>query len=537
MLRLTTALLLAAAPALAGELVNRTAHIPPQCYTKTRDAQGVAHNPCQTCHTRARPPHYVNDQDLQLSYALPGPALVNPWSNLFVDRRAEVGAPDPDEILAWVRDDNYAPLAARLTALPEGWDADGDGRWSGYRPDAWFAFDEAGFDHAPDGRLTGWRAFAYRPLPGTFWPTNGSADDVLIRLPEAYRQSADGVDSVELYALNLAIVEALITRADVAIAATDEAALGVDLDRDGALGMTDRLAFAFAPKAGETMHWLGRAERLPRSEAPLAAGLFPLGTEFLHTVRYLDVQGGAVTMAARLKELRYMRKTRWLSYADRQEAALKEVKERADFPDRIRLFEGDAELGVANGTGWRLQGFIEDASGALRPQSFEETVFCVGCHGGVGATDDDTFAFARKLGAGAFQGGWYHWRQKGLAGTPDLIRADGTGDYAHYLMTNGAGDEFRANIELAEAWLEGGTLPAARAEALEADIAPLILPSAERALALNAAYRLIVREQSFRLGRDASLAPMEATVWREVEQDAPTGVTTPEAPWYKVRRR
>ena len=141
-----------------------------------------------------------------------------------------------------------------------------------------------------------------------------------------------------------------------------------------------------------------------------------------------------------------MKKTSWQSYADLEEGALAEKKEDADFPDRPKQFFGSAEAGIPNGMGWRLQGFIEDAAGDLRPQSFEETVFCMGCHGSIGTTDDSTFAFPRKLsGPGAFRDGWYHWTQKGLAGTPDLVRADGQGDYAHYLRTNHAGDEFRSN--------------------------------------------------------------------------------------------
>jgi hypothetical protein len=285
------------------------------------------------------------------------------------------------------------------------------------------------------------------------------------------------------------------------------------------------------------MHWVGRAGTLPATEAPLAAGLYPLGTEFLHSVRYLDPAPEGVGMAARMKELRYMRKTRWQSYYDRMDKALAEEKERHDFPDRISQFIGDAETGLSNGSGWRLQGFIEDAGGALRPQSFEETVFCIGCHGGIGVNDDDTLAFPRKLGAEAFRGGWYHWTQKGRAGTPDLIRADGTGDYAHYLRSNGAGDEFRSNAELIAAWLAQGKLSDTAAKAIRADIAPLILPSPERALALDVAYREIVREQSFRLGRDATITPQDATVWREVEQDRPTGITDPEPPWYPRRKR
>ncbi|WP_172327915.1 hypothetical protein [Mangrovicoccus sp. HB161399] len=531
------------APALAADLRaaiprNQTAYIPPQCYTRTIDDADGAHNPCQTCHTYPRRPNYVVDADLQQSYAMPGPALANPWTNLFVDRRAAVAATDPAEIDAWVRQDNYRgpdgrpALAGKLAELPAAWDVDGDGRWSGYVPDAGFDFDADGFDRMPDGRPTGWRAFAYQPLPGTFWPVNGSGDDVLIRLPEAYRQRADGTPDREVYKVNLAIAEALIRRAGVAIAPADEAAMGADLDRDGVLGTADHVAYAFDPRNGVTMHWAGRAGA---EDAPLAAGLYPLGTEFLHSVRYLDPQPGGVTLAPRMKELRYMRKTRWQTYADLEESALAEKKEDADFPDRTKQFLGNAETGIPNGTGWRLQGFIEDAQGRLRPQSFEETAFCMGCHGSIGATDDSTFAFPRKLPADAFRGGWYHWDQKGLGGLPDLVRADGEGDYAHYLRTNGAGDEFRANEALIRSWLEDGDLPDGRADALREDVAPLIRPDAERARALNAAYRMIVREQSFDLGRDATLAPLDATVWRKVDQDQPTGIGTPQQPWYPRR--
>lgn len=536
-------LLTVVAPALAQDLkatlpVNRSAYIPPQCYTRTEDAAGQIHNPCQTCHTYPRRPNYVNDADLQESYAFPGPALTNPWTNLFVDRRAAVAAADPAELRAWVESDNYhgadgTPiLAPKLAAVPPDWDVDGDGQWGGYVPDAFFAFDDEGFDRAPDGRLTGWRAFAYNPLPGTFWPANGSTDDVLIRLPEAWRQDAAGKEDLAVYKTNLAIVEALMTRADVAIPPTDETAMGVDLDRDGSLGTAVRVAFAFAPLDGMTMRYAGRAGTLSAAEAPLAAGLYPLGTEFLHSVRYLDPLPEGVTMAARLKELRYMKKTRWKSYADLEEWALAEKKEDADFPDRTKQFLGSAETGIPNGTGWRLQGFIEDAGGDLRPQSFEETVFCMGCHGSIGAVDDSTFAFPRKLGAGTFRDGWYHWTQKGLAGTPDLVRADGEGDYVHYLRSNAAGDEFRANAELIATWLQDGTLSDAMAAEIRDDIAPLILPSPERALALDAAYREIVRAQSFVKGRDATIAPMDATVWRQVEQDHPTGIAAPEPPWF-----
>lgn len=526
------ALLLSATQATAFDLKDRTltnptAYIPSQCYTATVDQAGKAHNPCFTCHVRSRAPNYIiGDADLQLEYAFPAPALKNPWTNLFVDRSAAIAAVSDAEIDAYVAQDNYfdadgtITLARRLADLPAEWDEDGDGTWAGYVPDCHFAFDAEGFDHAPDGTPTGWRAFAYVPLPGGFWPTNGSTDDVLIRLAEPFRTDNNGTYDAEIYKVNLAIAEALIRRADVAIDPVDEARLGVDLDKDGTLGTAGRIAYDWAPLDGRTMSWVGAAQG-----ELLAAGLFPVGTEFLHTVRYIDVASGEVAMAARLKEVRYGVKTRWQTYADLEAGGLAEAKERAAFPDRIAMFEGSLEEGIHNGMGWRYQAFIEDATGALRPQSFEETVFCIGCHGGIGVNDDAAIAFPRKLPANnAHARGWYHWTQKSLAGTPEPMRADGRRELLTYLELNGAGDEFRNNAEVIERFLDarGGVRPEAAAT-LKGDISTLLFPSPERARTLNKAYREIVREQSFIKGRDAAARPTE-NVHRAVEPNQPTGI-------------
>lgn len=530
--------LFAALPALAEvnlastDLHNPTAYIPPQCYTETRDAAGTVHNPCMTCHVRPRAPNAINDEDLQRAFALPGPARTNRWTNLFVDRRPAIAATDAAEIDAYVRQDNYRDadgaitLARVLAEIPAGWDVNGDGQWNGYIPDAFFDFDAQGHDRAPDGTPTGWRAFAYVPLPGGFWPANGATDDVLIRLPAIFRQTEAGASSLDAYALNLAIVEALILRADVAIDPVDESLWGVDLDGDGHLGTAERVAFDWAPLEGRMMSWVGAARR--QAPHPPTAGLFPLGTEFLHSVRYLDVTDDGIALAPRLRELRYAVKTRWLTYADFEEAGLAEAKERADFPDRISLFFGSVETGIANGAGWRYQGFIEDALGALRPQSFEETVFCVGCHGGIGVTDNSAFAFPRILPADRARArGWYHGSQQGLAGIPDPMRADGRAEILTYLRENGAGDEFRSNDELiARAFETDGSVAPDFAAALAGDIAVALFPSPGRARALNTAYREIVREQSFILGRDPVLAPA-VNVHRQVDPDEPTGVETP----------
>ena len=147
----------------------------------------------------------------------------------------------------------------------------------------------------PAGTPDGWRAFAYYPFAGAFFPTNGSADDVLIRLDPVLREDVDGRYDAGIYMVNFAIVEALITRADVAIDPVDETALGLDLDLDGHLGRATRVAFDSAPDGrGDTrMHYAGRARDLERrGDFPIAPGLFPLHTEFFHT-RRVELRSGA----------------------------------------------------------------------------------------------------------------------------------------------------------------------------------------------------------------------------------------------------
>ena len=514
-------------------LGNETAHIPSQCYTKTEDEAGVVHNPCYACHTKSEAPNYLNDADLQLAYDFPLPAERNPWGNLFKDRRAAVAAIDDQEILDYIRRSNYLDdqghilPAARLAEVPSNWDYDGDGLWQGFVPDVYFDFDADGFDHAPDGTMTGWRAFAYYPFLGTFWPTNGSTDDVMIRLPETFQRGVDGAFDSSVYKTNLAIVEALIRTKDVAIDPVDEAALGgVDLDKDGKIGIAELVKYDWAPLEGRTMSYVGQALAEQRAgRVHLAARLYPEGTEFLHTVRYIDLdEDGANRLAARMKEVRYARKRYWMTYADLDARMAGEIKEKHDFPDRIRTIRGNIEAGVSNGQGWVYAAMIEDADGALRPQTYEELAFCVGCHSGIGATTDSSFAFPRKFGAEAFQRGWYHWTQKGLDGVREPLRRDGEPEYAFYLATNGAGDEFRGNTEVLKRFFDAdGELRPQMLERLRQDITELLYASPERALRLNKAYRAIVAEQSFVDGRDPTVAPV-VNVHEEVFSGTSTGV-------------
>jgi len=517
---------------------NRFAYIPPQCYTATRDREGGAvHNPCYACHLHPVAPNFVDDSDLQLSFRLPGGAAQNRWRNLFDPPVAHAPREADAQVLARVRESNYfdatgeIPLARRLRALPAAWDGEGDHRWNGYVPDARFHFDERGFDRNADGSATGWRAFGYTPFLGGFMPTNGSMDDVLIRLDPALQQDARGRWDQRIYELNLAVVEALIRRADIAIDPVDEGAVGADLDLDGHFGTATRVAFR-APKAGQpAMHYLGRA-RVEQDGGlfPLEPGLFPLNTEFLHSVRYLDVDAsGAVAMAPRMKELRYTKKVRWLSPADLAAHAAAEATEQAESADGVVEFIWQFDRGIYNGQGWLLQGFIEAANGTLRPQSYEESLYCVGCHGEIGATTDSTFAFARKLDAGAPARGWFHFTQRpqGLRGLPEPRRRDGHFEYSYYLANNGGADDLRENTEAQARFFDTGFAPRPEAFAhLHRDIGALLLPSAARALDLDRAYTAIVRAQSFTDGRDAVLA-QSRHVRDRVKLGEKTGVEKP----------
>ncbi len=522
---------------------NRGAYVSSQCYTKTKEASGAVHNPCFTCHINSKEPNYIDDADLQESYAMSEYTRINRFTNLFKDRSDAVAAINDESILSYVRQDNYKDanntltLAKVLKNVPELWDVNKDGNWNGYLPDCYFNFDTQGFDNAPDGTPTGWRAFAYYPFLGTFWPTNGSTDDVLIRLPESMRQNEQGVYDVAIYKLNLAIVESLIKQSDIGIEATDEKSYGVDLNQNGTLDTATSVVFRWSAPTYDyasktysnySMHYVGKAKNAQIDNTlHMAPGLYPEGTEFLHSVRYIDVKNNKnIVMAPRMKELRYGRKSNWNNYAQLSNASKSEIMEKDLFPDRLRTITGNAEQGLNTGLGWVYQGFIEDKDGFLRPQTYEETLACIGCHSGIGAIVDSTFVFPRKFDHTAKQMGWYHWTQSesGFKNIKEPRLDDGRYEFTLYLEQNHAGDEFRSNDAIMARFINAdGTLKTDAINTLHNDVSYLIIPDAARALTLNKAYKVIVDEQSYIYGRDAHVKPVE-NVYKSVEIDQSSGI-------------
>ncbi|NKF22800.1 hypothetical protein [Solimonas marina] len=503
----------ASAEKARGRIDNVLAHIPPQCYTDTRGGA----NPCWVCHTSQNQRNGADDWQLQAQYQLNAMGRTNHWTNLFVDRRPAIAAQSDADTLAYVRHDNYAPLRAALARLPQ----DRRPRWV---PDLDL---EAGFDadgFARDG--SGWRAFRYKPFPGTFWPTNGAADDVMIRLPAPFRSDVDGHPSSAIYRINLAIVEASVavpdTRADDALdlptEPLDERAAGLDLDGDGKLGTATRLHALPA-------HFVGGA-----SEVAVRRWTYPVGTEFMHGVYYLDPAAPDLR-ARRLKELRYARKIFQLDdpHLQRQYDEDAREQETGGWP----YFGGDAFTGVFSEYGWQLQAYIERADGRLRLQTREEQMFCMGCHSGVGVTVDGTFSLPRKPPGAA------GWGEQTLAGMQDVPQAGSdVPEYARYLQRAHGGDEYRANDEMLQRFFPGGHFDAqAAARAAPGgpdDLRLLIEPSPQRALLLDKAYRALVREQDFKRGRDALPAPA-AHVLHQVEGDA-TGLSEAEGTVYRDGR-
>jgi len=510
------------------KIINtRGAYIPPMCYTKTKDTpRGLVSNPCYSCHTKGKIPNYVNDAALQMAYSFPKEMMKNPYSNLFKDLSKKVAKIDNKSIMKYVRESNYFNAKGEIAlaeVLPK--------TWKGYRPDCYYAFDEEGFDRDEEGKYTGWRAFRYYPFLGTFWPTNGSADDVLIRLDNCFRVDAHKRSSNKIYRLNLAIVEALVKQKEIVYDYTiNENMYGVDVNADGKIAYANTIS----PKIRS---YVGLAKiYLKEKKIHLAPGLFPEGTEFLHSVRYLDwdEKQEEVQLSQRMKELRYAKKQGWKSYGQLKRVAYSELWEAQSLDSseaKLSIFRGNYEEGLHNESGWVYQGFIEDKAGKLRPQTHEETLSCMGCHSYLGVTTDSSFSFVRK-----FEGdqknkkmyGWHHWSQKGLSGIPELLvtylHEGRQYEYSFYLKQNHSGNEFKTNDEVQNKFFESnGRVKEKMLDLLHKDISLLLEPSRSRILALNKAYKVLVEEQSYIYGKEVSIEMID-TVHKKIKEGQFTGI-------------
>ncbi|MDF1644274.1 MAG: hypothetical protein P1U80_08825 [Pseudomonadales bacterium] len=481
----------------SGTTYNPEAVIPPQCYTK-HEGQ---YNPCMTCHQtypfKSRP-NQMNDGSLQSEYAFSDLGTQNHWRNLFEDRTDAMAQITDQQVIDYIYTDNYSPLITQLKASSD---------WQGPIPEienlhqGEAAFDEHGF--ARDG--SGWVAFNYKPLPSTFWPTNGSTDDVMIRLSEPFRTSAcdSGKISKDTYLANLSLLEASIKNLDsISTPPIDENRICEDLNDDGILTIVEKI--------DKREFYVGNANTIKTAQM-----LYPTGTQFLHTVRYVGIDpDGDITIPARMKEVRYMEKFKFLTPIELISRYGKERQEKID--ELLPKYTHRGDQGTDNTFGWMVQGFIEAEDGHLRKQSEEEHLFCMGCHSTIGTTIDNTFAFSRKV-TGAK--GWKYINLKGMKDAP-TVNGSAEGEIKHYMRMVGGGNEFRENPEILQRFFKADGTLNKDAFTQAKDVYDLITPGVRRALDLNKAYMSIVQAQDYIHGRDANLG-VSKNVYESVDNQTP----------------
>ncbi|MEW6512640.1 MAG: hypothetical protein AB1443_01420 [Pseudomonadota bacterium] len=426
---------------LRGEVFDRAqfpnphAHIPAQCYVET---SGGTQNACLFCHTDGlwqrrlgnnNPQAGANPNvgNLQTEYAfgsfnLPFTpnASINPWTNtlrpetLHVELKQLSVDPQRWDMAAWIREDNWrAAFAKRPKKIAE-WDTGIEHPFRLFpalnpadlpaQDDGFVRARTRGLWHDGQGWNTGWRAINFMPY-GIFTPHAGSVSGIYIRLPAIFMKDARGRFDLVTYAANLDLL---------------------------ARNIQDRV------RSDDPPHYLGAAREVERLR-----GRYPLGTEFAHPLHYVDVAKDGVR-ATRVKEIRWMMKRQpW--HPGEFNLGLKE--------ESAPVVAHSTQGWIENGTGWLLAGWIEDAEGALRPQTPSELVQCVGCHSGnirqseqgryptftsgTGNTIDSTWALSRQFAGAA---GWremdylgYRAATKTLSMPEPKNRRHGKGEFAIFL--------------------------------------------------------------------------------------------------------
>ncbi len=417
---------------------NEDPAIPAQCWIET--GYGTQ-NACQYCHTdylaSIEHGNAFPIADDQILYSFPTPNLNRIlWRNVIfpeeIERRLRdegIQIPSRDDV-GYIRQDNWSELYANVRDT-------GNDRWyNDDKPDNPYALfpalnprhlfpydkddptgggehgyvDLEGFVRDERHEYTGWRALNFFPY-AIFTPLTGSVSGIYIRLPRIF-MTMDGIFDVEIYKKNLDLLERNIKN-----------------------------------RAYDETHYIGDA-----SSVPVKKGFYPVSTEFAHPLHYVDLfadgeSGSRVngvvgntgktyefpgTRSKRVKEIRYMYK--W------KDVDLDDIAEDDDEHEYEMYVGKEGQGWVENGAGWILAGYIEDRKGNLRPQTTEEMVQCIGCHGNVGNTVDAVWSFQRKLpgekGWGEMDYGAYSYDRRDRSRLQDYMNIDvGKGELEYFYYT------------------------------------------------------------------------------------------------------
>lgn len=377
---------------------NPYPQIPAQCYIETSLGK---QNACLYCHTNGLFNLGLGNNNPQAGavplvnfqldygydpYSLAGPtASKNYWENTLHPEKLAQAVTELDidpsawDMAEYIRQDNWQQAFDQRIGDTKDWDSGYDQPFRllpGLNP-ANLPADSDGFIRTANqsetfftdsvGGNTGWRSVNFMPY-GIFTPMTGSVSGIYIRLPQAFMKNANGVYDLETYKANLNLVRDTIQNR-----------------------LTDQ----------SPTHYLGQANTVE-----VEVGSYPQGTEFAHPLHYVDAEADGTTSkfpgmrANRVKEVRYM-------YKDEDYNPL-DANPGDGTGDQI--YGNDAQGWVDNGAGWILSGYIENASGQLRPQTRQELTQCIGCHSGhhyvtkdpnftsgTGNTVDSTWAMPRQF--------------------------------------------------------------------------------------------------------------------------------------------
>ncbi len=478
---------------------NPTAYIPTECYTDTgivKNKEAFA-NPCYVCHNGGNTPvDNAGDWLNQLDFGR-FPTNENPWFNATAPEKT-IEKPIDNQGTKWTE---FNPVSKVVKDNKRGiqvvvdnwikknnWEKAyqnqieiGTGKLGKYKLDMpplykWDGtefvktdfIDSKGFIYTSEtehsnNTNTWWRAYDWKHFPG-FFPTNGRLDSAMIRLPEKFRKE-NGIYNKEVYKINLSILECSvkqITR-DCEVEPLDKSLL--DKYNIQYEHIPNGIKLLIVPNyyigdASDEKVWQLKGN-LPQNQEKV--GLYPVGTELAHPVFYInpnwETNPKLAGKVGQLKEFRYMKK---LVMQNVNKSGEEEEENINYFPYDKGLMPNDPET-------WLMGSWIEDENGYLRPQSEEEMVFCMACHGAISGTVDNTFSFWRKLPK---LSGWkdtdYSYNQdvydtkywanklKDIEDKPasvflkPILNKYNPKDYGEYqfyfVMTNGI-DHFRSNFE------------------------------------------------------------------------------------------